>query len=300
MKNIVIFLFGLFLPCFFYGQTLLEYRLKIGDVFVLHQNAKQRITQTIGDTEQIITNTLEGVFQLKVIDKQEDQFVLELKFNDLKLHISSNLLGELLAVNAKEVHEGDISSKMYHSLLNSPVKLFLAKNGDILQVSGGDKLVSKMVQAAEIEDALSLDILKNTLENDFGSKALSDSYEQMTFIYPTTPIKVGDTWVNYYDGKLHSKNTWKLEDLTASNATILGEAEVVMTLKENTMSMELNGHQETEIKTNTANGFLKTMKVSGTYSGISKDLNSNEEIPTTITSQITYELLNTTHVSQNF
>ena len=135
-------------------------------------------------------------------------------------------------------------------------------------------------------------MMKKSLESEFGSEALSSSYEQMTFIYPENKVKIGDEWVNAYSGKLTSKNVWTLRELTSENASITGVADVQMDVTEAATTMKLSGSQETQITTDLRSGFIKKM----TVMGFSEDTSTmtqmgNQEIPTTIQSTTTYELI---------
>ena len=135
--------------------------------------------------------------------------------------------------------------------------------------------------------------MKKGLEKEFGSEALSNSYKQMTFIYPEKKVNVGDSWENEYVGKLNAKNTWTLEAIDKDSATIGGSADVVMNIKDEATTMKLNGTQQTQITTDIASGFVKSMTVEGEAKGIATMPQFKDtEIPTTITSTITYELIN--------
>lgn len=275
-----------------FGQTTLQYDLKEGDIFTIKQDAQQIITQELDGASHEITNNINGLLEFKVIGEKDDAYEIQLVFRDLNLKMNSSIQGELMNVAAKEVIEGDMQSKIFNSLLNSPVQIILARTGDILEVKGGDSLVSKMADASELEDEFSLNLMKKSLEKEFGSEALSNSYKQMTFIYPDTELKIGDTWENEYTGKLTAKNKWTLDDLTDTQATISGTADVVMDVKEPATTMMLSGTQQTLITTNVSSGFIKSMKVEGLSKGTSTVAQmGDQEIPTTIKSTITYELI---------
>ncbi len=274
------------------GQTVLEYTLQEGDVFVIDQKANQIITQELDGATHELTNTIEGILEFKVLGEKEDSYEIALTFKDLNMTMTSSIQGELLNVRAKEVSEDDMQSKIFNSLLNSPVQMTLAKNGDILEVSGGDSLVVKMANASGLEDEFSRNMMKKSLEKEFGSEALSNSYEQMTYFYAVEEVKEGDTWQNEYFGKLNAKNTWALTRLNDSTATISGMAEVLTKINDANTTMSLTGTQETEILTDRASGFITTMKVEGESKGVSTMKQVGEqEIPTTIKSTITYRLI---------
>ncbi len=136
------------------------------------------------------------------MDKNTDTYAIDVMFKDLNLKMTSSIQGELMNVHAKEFEEDDVQSKIFNSLLDVPIQIVLANNGDILEVNGGDSLVVKMANASGVEDEFSLNMMKNSLKKEFGSEALSNSYEQLTYIYPDNGITVGDSWKNDYAGKL--------------------------------------------------------------------------------------------------
>ena len=269
MKKIVLFI--VFIACngLLFGQSKLSYRLNEGDTFTIKQNAQQVITQEIDGASHEIVNNIDGVMEFIVVGEKEGNYELTIAFKDLNLKMTSSIQGELLNVKASEVNEEDIQTKIFNSLLNVPIQMILAKNGDILEVNGGDSLVSKMANSSGLQDEFSLNMMKKSLEKEFGSKALSDSYKQMTYIYPDSDIAVGDSWENEYTGKLSAKNVWTLDSLSNTNASISGKAEVVMDIVEPATTMKLTGTQDTAITTDISSGFIQMMKVEGASSGTS-------------------------------
>ena len=260
-----------------FGQSTLEYKLNKGDIFTIKQNAQQIITQNLDGATHELTNTINGVLQLKVLNQEEDNYNMELIFKDLNLKINSSIQGELMNVNAKEVTAEDVQSQIFNTLLDNPVQMTLSKTGDILEVRGGDSLVLKMANASGLTDAFSLNMMKKSLEKEFGSEALSNSYKQLTYIYPSKKIKVGDTWENEYLGKLSAKNSWTLKSITDSTASISGKAEITMDIKEPTTTMKLTGKQETEITADKISGFIQKMKVEGESEGTSTIVQMGEQ-----------------------
>ncbi|WP_373518490.1 hypothetical protein, partial [Pricia sp.] len=69
-------------------------------------------------------------------------------------------------------------------------------------------------------------------------------------------------------------------------------ADVTMDVTELATAMKLTGTQQTRITTNMASGFIKLMTVEGLSKGTSTMTQmGDQEIPTTIKSKITYELM---------
>ncbi len=274
------------------AQEKLQYNLNKGEVFLVKQVAKQTIVQEIEGATHEILNDISGVMEFKVVEKHSDSYAIDISFEDLVMTMTSSIQGVLMDIHAKEVDSTNIQSRIFNSLLNVPIHIELAHNGDIMEVHGGDSLVVKMTEASGLTDAFSLNMMKASLKKEFGSEALSNSYEQMTYIYPNKSIRVGDTWENTYEGKLTAKNVWKLDTLTTQNAVISGMATILMEIEEPTTTMRLDGTQDTSVTTDLTSGFILKMKVEGVSKGYSTITQlGDQKIPTTISSTVTYELI---------
>jgi hypothetical protein len=292
MKSTLHIIFFLCFGLLGFGQTTLSYHLEKDDVFTIFQKAHQVITQTIEGAEHQVTNDIEGVLEFKVLGQKEGHYEIALTFKDLNMKMTSNLQGEMMNVRAKEAEVGDMQSQVFNSLLNSPVQITLAKTGDILAVKGGDSLVAKMAKASGLTDEYSLNLMKKSLSDEFGSEAMANSYEQMTFIYPDKSIKIGDFWENNYNGKLTAKNRWVLNALDERQAEISGTAQVDMDVTEPGTTMKLEGSQVTEITADLKSGFIEMMKVEGRLDGTGTMVQLGEQkIPTAIITSITYQLI---------
>ncbi|CAM4233517.1 DUF6263 family protein [Zobellia nedashkovskayae] len=274
------------------AQTQLEYKLEKNAIFTVKQNAEQTITQELDGASHILTNKINGILEFKVLEVRDTTYKIALEFKDLNLNMSSSIQGELMDVHAQEVDESNMQSQIFNSLLNHPVNIILAKTGDILEVKGGDNLVTKMAAASGLEDQFSLNMMKKSLEKEFGSEALSNSYKQMTFIYPSKKVKLEDTWKNQYSGKLQANNTWTLKAISTDTINVTGTADVIMDVTEAATAMHLKGTQKTNITTNAITGFIKKMTVEGISKGSSSMAQmQDQEIPTTIASFTSYELI---------
>lgn len=290
MPRLTYMLWSLLLASPVLGQTALQYTLNSGDVFTVRQEAVQQITQEMEGSVQEITNSIKGIVEFKVIGIKEEGYEIAVSFRELNLHMQSNLEGVLLDVIASDPRADDLQSRIFNSLLHVPIHLILDRRGDVLRVTGGDSLVARMAAASGVEDPFTLEVMKKSLERDFGSEALSNSYEQMTFIYPKSAIRIGDSWENSYQGKISARNRWTLDAISDGKARIHGNSSVQMNLEEATSSMHLTGDRITEVSTELATGFLIAMKVESNSEGLATwSQIADEAIPTTIKSTITYK-----------
>ncbi|MEX0274174.1 MAG: DUF6263 family protein [Flavobacteriaceae bacterium] len=290
MKKYALFLFLPLLISSVQGQSVLGYHLNEGDVFTVKQIADQVIVQELEGSQHQLKNHMEGVLEFVVTEEMEDHYEISLSFKDISLLATSSLQGELMNVRATDTTD-NMFTQMFRGMLNVPVKMTMARNGDVLEVVGGDSLVNKMVNSIELDD-FTKNLMKKSLDGQFGSEALSQSYEQMTYFYPKEKVAVGDTWTNEYNGKLSCKNAWSLQEASADTILISGKADVSMNIEEETTHMNLVGSQTTEILTDPVSGFIRKMVVTGTSKGTSAMPQMGVlDIPTTIDMTITYELI---------
>lgn len=284
-------IFALISPCL-WAQSSLHYSLNEGDKFVIEQIAEQIITQDIQGEIHEMENKISGLMEFNVAKVEEQQYELEMIFLNLTMQMTSSQQGELMNVNASEVVEGDVQSRIFHSLLNVPISVVLSKNGDVQEVKGVDSLIQRMTKASGLIDLDSKNTLEESLRREFGSEALSNSFEQMTYFYPDQQDSIPQHWVNEYHGKLSAKNAWSLESSTDSLNVIKGKADIVLNINEGGTSMLLNGTQQTRIATDASSGFLQDMSVDGVAEGVATtQYSGNMEIPTTVKSHTTYKLI---------
>ncbi len=284
-----LFLFSLF-NFAVYAQTNLEYNLNEGDLFSIMQESVQETSRMLEESNQIINAKVYAVMDFKVQSEIQGTFQIGVTYKELRMTIYSNIEGILLDVDANKIVEGDSQSRIFHSILNMPVVLTIDKKGDVMTVTGGDKLVAKMVEAAGSEDAQTRALMTASLDKEFGSEALATSFEQMTYIYPGRKMEIGDSWDNSYSGQVAINNHWTLAGVTDDEARILGKAQVLVEVREPEASMSLKGNRDTEVTADLSSGFITAMRVTDQSAGSTTIPGLGERsIPTTIQSTTTYK-----------
>lgn len=272
------------------AQKKLQYNLKVGQNFLVEQEAQQYITQDINGVEQIIENNLMSVMNFKVVEASTENYTLAMTFKRLKMLMSSPTLGELSNADTQSADSSDVTNMLFKGLLDVPVTIIMEKTGKIKSVTGGDKLIENMFTSAGIDQPEIIEASRGQMEKQFGSDALSNSFEQMTYFYPTDAVTVGNEWTNSYNGNLSAKNDWKLESSDKETIIISGKASTTMSTIDENVTMTLSGTQTTKVIANTSNGFFKEVTVTGENAGTTLFQAQNMTIPTQIKSTITYKI----------
>lgn len=290
MKLIFLF-FILSITSLVTAQKTLEYNLAVGDTFTVHQDAKQLITQDINGVDQIIQNDLKSVMHFEVTKATPEGYMLSMSFKRLKMLMTSPSLGELSNSDTDSADSSNVTNMLFKGILNVPVTIMMEKSGKIKSVTGGENLIANMFVTAGIDQPEIIAASKEQMEKQFGSAALSNSFEQMTHFYPTEKIIVGSEWTNTYSGNMSAKNKWKLTNSSAEGTTISGTADTTMSSIDENVIMTLSGTQKTTITVNPSNGLFKEITIVGENSGNTmfqaQDMNISTRIESTITYKIT-------------
>ncbi|MDN3723757.1 DUF6263 family protein [Aequorivita sp. SDUM287046] len=276
------------------SQHKIEYDLKKGAIYKVEQTAVQNIVQKIDSTEHFMTNTLGGTFVMEVVNVEDGKFIIDTNFETFKLKTESNIYGVLtnLDTSILPIDENDIEAKIFQGLIGAKFQMVLLKTGKIESVTGVENLVSSMLNQVEFDDDFTKALIQKSVAKEFNNTELLESLQQFTYIYPETKIKVNQTWKNSYTGSVTANNTWTLTNYSKDAIDLKSIANVQLRTNDETILMELQGDQQTVAIAHTKTGFINSMVVTQQVQGITimRDMN-NVEVPTTLTSTITYKSL---------
>ncbi|GAB5399881.1 MAG: hypothetical protein Aureis2KO_14660 [Aureisphaera sp.] len=274
-----------------YAQKSLQYDFEVGDEFKIEQTARQEMTQEIQGMTNITINNISGAFHFKVIEASEDKFVLETTYLSLVLKSESDMIGVLMDINTeRDKDKEDLEAQIFQGLLNVPFEIHMQKTGKIISLKNTEALIDGMISKSSMEDGIAKDTMKKSLDSEFGGDSLAESMEQLLYLYPNEPVKVGDTWTNNYTGALSADNTWKLDSFASDAFTISANSTITMNeSEEGSFELTLAGAQETSATVETKTGFPKEIAVSHVAEGVTSV--QGTEIPTKLTTTITYKRL---------
>ncbi|WP_353778346.1 DUF6263 family protein [Winogradskyella sp. 3972H.M.0a.05] len=274
------------------AQVNLGYNLQKGDQFKVFQKAKQDISQNMNGTEHDITNILEATYTFKVEEDLDSLYTIDFKFDSFKMVSTSSIMGELISINTKDsIAEDDIEAKLFSGLTKTFLTMKMYKNGKVKEVTGSKSLIDNMVSSAGDFDDFTKEMMKAAMEKEFGDSSLGESFEQMTYIYPNKPVNVNDTWENSFKGDLNASNVWTLIGVSKELIELNAKSDIIFKSEEDSVTMDLSGTMDTEVKVDPSTGFIKSMHNLSTAKGISilKQM-SGVEVPTTIVSDVTYKV----------
>ncbi|WP_298903369.1 DUF6263 family protein [uncultured Psychroserpens sp.] len=274
------------------AQTQLAYNLKVGDQFKVQQIANQDIVQEMNEQKHEMTNLIEGDFTFIVDGVNDSLYTIKFRFDRFKMLSKSNLAGELMSINTNDVvADDDIEGKIFAQLVETDLSMKMYKNGKIKSIKGSEALIDKMVNAVGDLDDFTKEIMREAMRGEFSNESLAKSFEQMTYIYPSSETKIGDSWTNTFEGDLSANNTWTLDDIKNDDIMISGNSSITFKNKDEEVEMDLAGDMTSQITTSMETGFVKSMSSKSVASGHSTMHKMNGiKLPTSITTNITYKI----------
>src|SRR5690606_20374958 len=139
------------------SQEKLQYNLKKDDVFRIEQSGVQNIVQKMDSIEHHMTNTLGGIFLIKVVNIIGEKYVLEVNFEKFKFKTESDIYGVFSDIDTEipPKNDEDVEAKIFQGLIGPRFQMVMLKTGQIESVTGTENLVKSMIDNVEIEDEFS-------------------------------------------------------------------------------------------------------------------------------------------------
>jgi hypothetical protein len=275
------------------AQVSLRYKLERGNIFNIKQESDQTILQKMDGLSNKVNNHIEAIMQFKVLAERPDGYEMVVSFKDIEMSIRSETSEEILDIDLTKPDESGEKS-IFNGLLDYPIKLVLKFNGDITQISGCENLIDHMINGANIKDDFTRDLMRASLDKDFGPEAMSQNYKQMTYFYPGKKVFIDESWHTQTKGLSNMDNTWKLVSMNDRNAILAANGTIHMNVYKSGITMKLAGKQKSYLITDAYTGILQELTIEGTATGNSQ-IEMEEGgtyIPTTVTSKIKYNLIN--------
>ncbi len=275
-----------------FGQKKLGYNLKVDDQYTFVQKTSQEITQEMEGMTHSMNNEIQGAYTMQVKSITKTGYIIAFSYTHFKMVSNSNLAGEIMNIDtAKESDPSDMQANIFKGLIGVAMEMEMLNTGKIVQITGTENLINAMVANSGITDDATKQQVYKAMESEFGSNTLASSFEQFTYIYPETKVRVGDNWQNKHTGDLTADNTWTYVGAKNKERSISGLSDIVLSTATEAMSMTLTGTQTTQIVCDAKSGFIKQFNSKSTGTGDSYLTNTGDlAYPTKIVTITEYSI----------
>lgn len=283
MKKITLSMSLLLLALLSFGQALvIKLNPELNKTYKFKTLSNQTLTQTMGNNEiNTYINTIYTT-SLKIIEKTNDFFVCEVKFDSMwvstrnfamSVEINSNNPG-----NIKSNNISDVLSAIIHKYCNTPLFLKINDKGIILEIINFN--VFKNIILKDI-DSINQSIqpqVKMQVLNMIDEKQIKNNIEPIFSYIPEKQINKNESWKKVLNTenngiKLTSENTYKISNIENKNLILTVEANIssssdnITFLQGNKVQYDLKGISKGNIKVDRNNGFIIEQSLKSSIEG---------------------------------
>jgi len=284
MKKITLSISLLLLALLSFSQALvIKLNPELNKTYRFKTLSNQILTQTMGNNEiNTYINTIYNT-SLKIIEKTNDFFVCEVKFDSMwvstrnfamSVEINSNNPG-----NIKSSNISDVLSAIIHKYCNTPLFLKINDKGIILEIINFN--VFKNIILKDI-DSINQSIqpqVKMQVLNMVDEKQIKNNIEPIFSYIPEKQINnKNESWKKVLNTenngiKLTSENTYKISNIENKNLILTVEANIssssdnITFLQGNKVQYDLKGISKGNIKVDQNNGFILEQSMKSSIEG---------------------------------
>jgi len=245
----------------------LKLRLEKGQEYKLVITIEQSIVQWIMESEMEMDQTIVLGETFKVTDVDEDgTYTIEVTIGPVAMKMESKM-GSFEFDSEDPPDEIPVMAKGIAALVDQAFTLKMTPQGKVVEVSGFEDVFESMMDALEDLEGPMKDQMIDDMKRQFGDDALKEMMENVTAIYPSKPVSVGDSWeqevVMARTFPLIAKTTYTLAERKDGIASLKidgtfepnpdGEP---MKMGPMTMKMALKGTQEGTFQIDEATGWF--------------------------------------------
>jgi hypothetical protein len=275
-----------------FAQQAVVLNLKKGETYHLNQKSVSKVAQVISgmpqDSETITVQDTEFL----VTGMSGKNYLIDMKPVRMST-TQKSAMGEMVMDSDGDVT--DPMNKMMSNMVNKIIKIELTPYGEIVKFESNDYM-SSMLDGVELPGQ-ALEQIKAQMADTFSDEALSESYKYYFSIYPTSKVKVGDTWKSDYEMnamlpiQTKMSNTFKSSDnnqiTIQSNAELSTGGEKTTVLMGMDAKADLDGTMNTTYVLDGKTGWITAMdqkqNISGTMTLLkSAQIPEDMKIPMTI------------------
>lgn len=201
MKRIIVLICLLTIAATVNAQTEIKLNLVKGKTYSLGQQSTINSNMEMLGQKIVYGISMNARANFKIIDINDGVYNMEVHFADLSLKVK-NPFSNLNIGSEEEAEEfmnklNEMMNKGLSALKNIPFTIRISNRGEIMEVSGFEKLFENMLQTMSSESDMDVQYRQGILEQIkkvYGEDATRNSFATMFDIYPENKVSIGDGW----------------------------------------------------------------------------------------------------------
>jgi len=196
MKKILFLILGI-IQCLFVAnaQIKLSFNPAKGTTYQYAFDMRQSIKQQMMGQDIEMDQVMVMTYDMTVEENNNKEITTSFSYNNIYYELINPMISmkyDSQNTNEEVTLMDDIAGKIFSSLLGKQFKVILLPDGSVKSVSGMDTIIEDMMEAVG-NDMIAQQIGAG-MKEQFSNEAMKTSFEQSFKIYPTSEIRIGDTW----------------------------------------------------------------------------------------------------------
>lgn len=185
---------------------------------------------------QTSTVTIDGQYSMNIVDDNAGVKTVETMYKSIRMSMS--VMGMNIEMDTdKPVDENtDVESnptgamnKVMKGLVNKPFMVKVDAEGNVLEITGVDKIVTDMVDSLGLSEERKQMVVAS-MKDQFSDESMKDNFAEMFTIFPNKEVKVGDSWKKTYSkgGRTAAtfNTTYTVKEIDGDHVTLKAESKI--------------------------------------------------------------------------
>lgn len=248
----------------------LKLQLKPSNIYRMWMSTDQDITQDIAG-QKITVKQVMGMgyrYEVQSVDNAGTATV-KMTYDSIVVR-NKTPMGEMEFNSANpEASKATPGTEAYRAMLGAEFILKLTKAGKVESITGVEEMMGKIVNGMGAMEPAQKAALEQSLKKMMSNEAMAETIERAMNIYPTTPVKIGDSWKQQMEVAIGMpmlvSTTYTLKSITNGVANL----DIQSTISNNAnakpmemmgmeMAYNLSGTQKGTMKVNIIDGWVDT------------------------------------------
>ena len=180
--------------------------------------------------QQNMNSKMQMGYKAKVMDVRPDERVLQVTYDKVIMDINLGGISQRMSSESETtvgVGPMQFFSKVMRAFKGKSFLMTVSNEGEIKSVTGFDAMVKEVTNELGLPPEAKDGMVKNISET-FNDRAIKESFGQIFSIFPSTPVKVGDTWKKaslQSEGNAASQTRYTITNIEGNIVTIKAEAD---------------------------------------------------------------------------
>lgn len=257
----------------------LKINLKKGETYKIKMVVDQKISQTIMEMKQDMTQAIGIVFSCNVTDVGADGTMTIKGTYDSVSFKNDGPMGLIEYDSTKPPVEVPDMAKGFAALVGQGYSWKMTPNGTITEVLGAQEMVERMLAKLDVPEGPQKAAMEKSMRDQFSDQAVKRQLQKTMVTYPDKPVAIGDSWQKTASGAPElpciMENTWTLKSVKDGVAVIEVDSKLKPDPDAQPMDMglmkverKLSGEQKGTMEVDIATGWTikarMTQRISGT------------------------------------